>query len=349
MVTTRKVQLNDIERLIELDFVRATESAALNAYRWFGKGDPLAAHVAAVDALRGALDTTSVLGTVVLGDGMNPQPGGIKSGEIMGNSSEEALEVELALVPLDGIDLVGDGLPGAVCALVAASSPDGESCFAQIPCRYMEKIAFGPAVNSGPGKVHLNASVRDNLEIISTQLGKRVQDLNVAVLDRPRHQELIGKIRKAEASVLLIREGDLAACLAPCFPETGVDVYMGTGGGAEALMSSVAIKCLGGDILARLAPVDDAEAKKVIEVLGEGALEKLYCADDLSHGDNVVFCATAISDSPVLDGIKVNGSLASTHSVVMRSRYRTIRYIKTDHDLSRKKIRLHSTNAESNL
>ena len=349
MTVTREVRLNDIERLIELDFVRATESAALNAYRWFGKGDPQAAHAAAVDALRGALDTTSVQGAVVMGDGMKPQTGGIEAGEIMGDNSEGALEIELAFVPIDGIDLVGAGLPGAVCALAAASSPDGTSSFAEIPCRYMEKIAYGQHVNAGPGKVHLNASVRDNLEIIATQLRKRIQDLSVAVLDRSRHQELIGKIRKAGASVLLIREGDLAACLAPCFPETGVDVYMGTGGGAEALMSSVAIQCLGGDILARLAPVDDAEAKKAKAALGEGALEKLYRAVDLSHGDNVVFCATAISDATVLDGIRINGSLASTHSMVMRSRYRTIRYIKTDHDLSRKMIRLHSTKAESNL
>jgi fructose-1,6-bisphosphatase II len=349
MTTTQKVQLNNIERLIELDFVRATESAALNAFRWFGKGDPIAAHASAVDALRGALDATGVQATVVMGDGMNPQPCGIESGEIMGNGSETALEIELAIIPLDGIDLVGNGLPGAVCALVAANRLEDESCFPQLPCRYMNKMAFGPAVNAGPGKVHLNASVRDNLEIVATQLGKRVQHLNVAVLDRPRHQDLIAKIRKAGSSVLLIREGDLAACLAPCFPETGVDLYMGTGGGAEAMMGSVAIKCLGGDILARLAPVDEEEEKKAIEVLGEGALEKLYCAEDLSHGDNVVFCATAISDSPVLNGIKINGSLASTHSVVMRSRYRTIRYIKTDHDLSRKKIRLHSTNAETNL
>lgn len=349
MAGTREVQLNDIERLIELDFVRATESAALNAYRWFGKGDPQAAHAAAVDAIRGALDTTSIQGTVVMGDGMKPQPDGIEAGEVMGDASEGALEIELAFIPIDGIELVGAGLPGAVCALVAASQADKASSFTDIPCRYMEKIAYGSQVHAGPGKVHLNASVRDNLEIIATQLSKRVQDLNVAVLDRPRHADLIAKIRKAGSSVLLIREGDLAACLAPCFPETGVDVYMGTGGSAEAVMSSAAIQCLGGDILARVAPVDDAETARVKEMMGKDALEQLFAARDLSYGDNVVFCATAISDTAVLGGIKVHGSLASTHSVVMRSRFRTIRYIKTDHDLSLKMIRLHSTKSESNL
>ena len=348
-VATQKIVLNDIERLIELDFVRATESAALNAYRYFGKGDPLAAHAAAVDALRGALDTTSMKGTVVMRDGMNPHDDGFQDNEQLGNSHNEALAVDLGFVPIDGVDLVGWGIPGAMCVLVAASRSDAESNFARIPCRYMEKMAYGPAVHLDAGSVHLNASARDNLEIVALKLGKRIQDLSVVVLERTRHEELIEKIRQAGASVRLITDGDVAACLAPCFPETGIDVYMGIGGGDEAVMSAAAIKCIGGNIQARVAPVDDEEKQNVINELGEEGLNRIYHADDLTHGDNVVFCATAISDSNVLKGIHVNATLATTYSMVMRSRYRTVRYIKTAHDLTRKKIRLHTANAEVGL
>jgi len=341
--------LNEIERLIEFDFVRATESAALNTYHWLGKGDPLAAHAAAVDALKGTLDVTSVIGTVVLGDGMNPQSEGIQENEILGTGEEDSLAVQLAILPIDGVELVSRGEPGALCVLVAASSLEGKRCFAKIPCKYMEKMAYGPQVAQGPGQLSLDASVRDNLEIIAMKLGKRIQDLSVVALNRRRHEALIGRIRKAGASVRLIGEGDLAACLAPCFPDTGVDVYMGTGGGAEAVMAAAAIKCIGGEILARLAPMDDQEEQTLRETLSEEALKKQYRAEDLAHGDNVIFCATGISDSNILRGIKVQGKLASTYSVVMRTRFRTVRYIKTDHDLSRKKIRLHSTQAETSL
>ena len=349
MDTIQKVSLNDIERLIEVDFLQATESAALNALRWLGKGDSLEAHAATVDALRGALDITSVSATVMIGDGANAKASSFARGEKLGDWGEDALELSLGIIPIDGAELVSKGLAGALCVLVAGSNPEGQSCFANIPCRRTEKIAYGPAVNAGPAQVHLDASVRDNLEIIAMKLGKRIQDISVAVLDRQRHHELIGKIRKAGASVRLISQGDLATCLAPCFPYTGVDVYMGIGGGAEAVMASTAIKCLGGDILVRMAPSEQELGDGVMDGFSEEALTKRYCADDLTHGDNVLFCATAISDSSFLRGIQVNGNLATTHSVVMRSRFRTIRYIKTDHDLSRKKIRLHSAKAEMNL
>lgn len=191
----RQIDVVDLERLVELDFVRTTEAAALNAFRWLGKGDPTAAHAAAVDAMRGTLDSTSVSGTVVFGDGLKRQTGGINVGEKLGNWHEGSLAINLATVPIDGIDLVARGIIGALSVIVAVRGDDENSGLADIPCRYVNKIAYGPAVHAGPAQVHLDASPRDNLEIIAMKLGKRVQDLSVLVLERERHKQLIQDIR----------------------------------------------------------------------------------------------------------------------------------------------------------
>lgn len=339
----------DLERIIETDFMRTTEAAALNAHRWLGRGDPQAAHAAAVDAMRGTLDLTTLCGTAVFGDGLKPQPDGIEPGEKLGNWRDGALEVDLACLPIDGIDLVGQGVPGAIAILAAARRCEQQPAFLDVPCRYMEKIAYGPAVKAGPAQVHLDASVRDNLEIIALKLSKRVQDLSVGVLDRKRHEKLIADIRKAGAAVRLISDGDVAACIAPSVPDANIDVYMGAGGAGEAILAAAAIKCLGGELLARMAPADDAEKQQITDALGPKALKWKLQADDLVRGESVVFCATAISDSFNLRGIHIDGNSTSTYSVVMRAKYRTVRYIKAIHDLSRKTIRLRSAGAEAKL
>lgn len=339
----------DLERLVELDLIRTTEAAALNAYRWLGKGDPQAAHAAAVDAIRGTLDITRVSATVVFGDGLKPQANGIEAGEKLGNQQEEALEIGLAIIPIDGIELVGRGFSGAMSLLVAARSTDDSPTLMNVPCKYMEKIAYGPAVKLGPGQINLNASVRDNLEIIAGQLGKRVQDVTVAVLERKRHETLIKNLRKTGVSVRLINDGDVAAAMAPSFPNTGIDVYMGIGGSAEAVVAAAAIKCLDGDIIARFAPENEEEKKRIIEAFSPQDLQKQFYAEDMARGNNIIFCATGISDGFILRGIQVQGSKTSTSSVVMRARYGTVRTINAIHDLSRKTIRLRSANAEASL
>lgn len=339
----------DLERLLELDFVRTTEAAALNAYHWLGRGDSKAAHAAAVDAIRGTLDRSSLAGTVVFGDGTKPQAGGIVTGEHLGNWSGDSLQMNLAMIPIDGIRLVGQGLWGAISVFVAARSDDNEPALTPIASKYMEKIAFGPSVTEGPGRVHLNASVRDNLEIVAMKIGKRVQDLNVAVLDRKRHAKLVSDIRKAGASARLFADGDIAACMATCMPNTGVDVFMGIGGSTEAVLAAAAIKCMGGELLTRIALVDAKEKKQIVKNMGADALKKIYTADDLARGDKVVFCATGITDGNILRGIHVDGQTASTSSIVMRSRYRTVRKVDATHDLSLKTIRLRSANAEARL
>jgi len=344
----RQIELMDLERLVELDFVRTTEAAALNAFRWLGKGDRRGAHAAAVDAMRGTLDLTSVSATVVLGDVLNPKSD-IQIGEKLGNWTKGSFKVDLAVIPVDGIDLVARGLWGAMTIMVAASGESTKSSLMNVPCPLMEKIAYGPAVAAGPGQVHLDASVRDNLEIISMKLGQRVQDLNVAVLDREENQDLIGKIRKAGASVQLIKVGEVGACMAPSVPDTGTDVYMGMGGSTEAVLAAAALRCLGGGILIRMAPQKEQERKKVVESFGEKALDKQYTTEDLARGDNVIFCATGISDGCILRGVHVLGNSASTESVVMRARFRTVRKIRATHDLSHKTIRLRSAGAEAKL
>ncbi len=345
----RQIDVVDLERLVELDFVRTTEAAALNAFRWLGKGDPTAAHTAAVDAMRGTLDSTSVSGTVVFGDGLKRQTGGINVGEKLGNWHEGSLAINLATVPIDGIDLVARGIIGALSVIVAVRGDDENSGLAEIPCRYVTKIAYGPAVHAGPAQVHLDASPRDNLEIIAMKLGKRVQDLSVLVLERERHIQLIQDIRKAGASVRLISDGDIAASIAPSLPQTGIDVYMGIGGATEAVVAAAAIRCLDGNILVRMAPVDEADKNMIKEKVSAKALDRVYTADDLARGDNVIFCATGISDSCVLRGVHVDGNQTTTSSAVMRARYKTVRYIRAIHDLTKKTIRLRSANAEYKL
>lgn len=339
----------DLERLVELDLMRATEAAALNSYRWLGKGDAQAAHAAAVDAMRGALDLTSVSGTVLFGDGLKHQSGGIEPGEKLGNWCEGSLEMDLAMVPIDGISLVAGGYWGAISVLVAACREGNQPALVKVPCRYMSKIAYGPAVKAGPGQLDMDASVRDNLEIIAMHLGKRVQDLNVAVLERDRHGDLIEDIRRADASVKLIKEGDIPACLAPSWPNTDTDAYMGTGGATEAIVVAAAVKCLGGDMLAKPAPIDEQEERQIIESLGEKALQKQFHAGDLAPGKSVIFCASGISDGSILRGVHVDGSRTTTSSVVMRTRFNTIRKVEAIHDLSQKTIRLRNVDAEAKL
>ena len=339
----------DLERMVELDFLRTTEAAALNAYRWLGKGNPAAAHAAAVDAMRGTLNLTNIRGTVVVGDNLKPEPGPIEAGEQLGSGQKNSFEADLAVLPTDGAELISMGHVGAMSLLAATHHSEGAPAFMNIPCRYVEKIAYGPAVKKGPAQVHMNASVRDNLEIIALQVDKRVQDLTVNVLDRKRHGKLISDIRKAGASVRLIHEGDVAGAIAPALPDSGIDVYMGTGGSVEAVLAAAALKCMGGDMLTRLTPSNDNEKKRVIAELGEEALSKHFTAEELVRGPSVVFCATGITSSFVLRGIHIEKNTASTYSVVMRARYGTVRYIKADHDLSRKTIRLHSAGAEAML
>src|SRR5262245_32518286 len=312
----------DQERMVGLEFIRATESAALNAYKWMGKGDKESGDFAACDAIRGLFDTVAISGTVTIGEGIKDQAPGIFKGERLGTWAPSTIKMAIALDPIDGTTIVSKGLPGAISVIAAATAEkpedDPNKLLADIPSFYMNKISYGPRVKHGPGRIRLDNTVQDNLEIIALKLGKRVQDLTVVILDRPRHERLIHDVRRAGAAIRLISDGDIAGAIAPALPGSGVDVYMGTGGSPEAVLAAAGIKCLGGEILAQMWPKDDAERKSLKDAgITDAQLAKIYTADDLAKGDRIIFAATGISDSALLKGIRFEGTHAITTSILM--------------------------------
>lgn len=338
------------ERLIGMDLARASEAAVLNVFRWIGKGDKIGADAAATDAIRGMLNMVDMCGTCTIGEGIKDEAPGIFVGEKLGTWKEDSTPVSIALDPIDGTTLTSKGLPGALSVIAAAQAKSPEDrALAAVPSYYMEKIAVGPKVKEGTGTIRLGAPIEQNLELIALKLGKRVRDLVVCVLDRPRHENLITSVRQTGAAIRLIGDGDIAGAIAPSLPDSGVDVYIGIGGSPEAVLAAAAIRSLGGEILARMWPRDKAE-KKFLEDQGFGdQLRKTYTSRDMAHGDGVVFVATGVTDNAMLRGVSVVGHIASTHTMIIRARSRTVRYIRAYHDLTRKTIRLQSAAGESRL
>ncbi len=344
----------DHERNIGMEFVRATEAAALSAYKWMGKGDKESGDFAASDAIRGMFDGVDMRGMVTIGEGIKDDAPGIFKSEKLGTWAAGSVRMAIALDPIDGTTIVSKGLPGAISVIAGATceseDDDPMKLLADIPSFYMNKISYGPRVKNGPGRVRLDNPVQDNLEIIALKLGKRVQDLTVVILDRPRHERLIHDIRRAGAAIRLISDGDIAAAIAPSMPGSGVDVYMGIGGSPEAVLAAAGIKCLGGDILAQMWPRDDKEKASLKEQgITDADLAKVHAADDLARGNRIIFAATGISDSTLLRGIRYEDTAAVTTSILMRVKYQTIRYIRTVHNLDLKTIRLRSDAQEHSL
>ncbi len=342
----------DLDRLIELDFIRATEHAALNAFHWFGRGDKNAADAAACDAIRGMFDLIDVRGEVVIGEGIKDDAPGIFLGEQLGRWSDGAPKFDIALDPIDGTTNCAKGLPNSISVICAASPEEGvKQALKHLPSFYSQKLAYGPAVVNymkrvGLQQILLENPIEENLDLISKALGKRIEDLTVVVLDRPRHETLIKSIRFVGAKLRMIGDGDIAAAIAPSMPGSGVDVYVGTGGSPESVVAAAAIKCLGGDIQSRMAPRDEAERVQLIRDGFEEQLQEIYSANDLARGRNIMFCATGISDSSLLPGIAYQNGRVVTHSVLMRARFRTVRYITTHHDLGSKTLRRRSDGLE---
>ena len=246
-------------------------------------------------------------------------------------------------------------MPNSISVLCAASPEQGiHQALKHLPSFYSSKLAYGPAVKNymartGISSVKLEHSIEENLEVLGRALGKRIEDLTVVVLDRPRHDNLVARIRASGAKLRMIGDGDIAAAIAPSLPETGVDLYVGIGGSPEAVVAAAAIKCLGGDIQVRMAPRDEKEHAQLLKDGCEVDLKSTYFADDLAHGKNIIFCATGISDSTLIPGIHYQGRRIVTHSVLMRARHKTVRYITTHHDLKEKTIRLRSDQKEHAL
>jgi fructose-1,6-bisphosphatase II len=338
------------EELIGMDLLRGCEAAALNVFHWIGKGDKEAADAAATDALRGMLNLTDMCGTCTIGEGIKDEAPGIFVGEKLGTWREGSPVVSIAVDPIDGTTLTSKGLAGAITVIAATkcSSVD-QRTLAAIPSFYVEKIAVGPKVREGTGMVRLGASIEQNLEIVALKLGKRVRDLVVCLLDRPRHEKMVNDVRRTGAAIRLIGDGDVAAAIAPSLPESGVDAYIGIGGSPEAVLAAAAIRCLGGEILCRMWPRDEEERKRLEAEGYNDMMKRQFTTSDLAVGEDVVFVATGVTDNSLLNGVRINGHIAITYSVIMRAHSGTVRYVKAFHDLTRKTIHLASTSRHERL
>lgn len=321
-----------------LDLVRVTEAAALMAGRHMGNGNKEAVDAAAVDAMRGMLELISIQGTVVIGEGEKDAAPMLYIGEKVGKKNSK-WETDIAVDPVEGTRLVANGLPNALSIIVSAA----KNSLAAIPSYYLEKIIVGPGAKA---RIDLNAPVRENLRVVAASLGKDVRDLTVTILDRPRHQRLIQEAREVGARIRLIPDGDVAAGIATCLADTGVDMVMGIGGATEGVLTAVAVKCLGGEIHARIWPRDEDEKRKILEYIEETELNKIYTANDLARGDSLIFAATGITDGDLLRGVRYYGNYATTNSIVMRMCTGTFRKIETTHNLNKKTIRSQKNRAE---
>jgi fructose-1,6-bisphosphatase II len=345
----------DLERIIEFDLVRATEAAALNASQWMGKGDKNAADQAASDAIRGMFDLIPCCGEVVIGEGIKDDAPGIFLGEQLGTWDPESVPLDIAVDPVDGTTNISKGLPNVISVLAAGTAYDGHGkAMKNLPAFYAEKLAYGPKVRNhmlelGVEVVKISAPIEENIKVIAHVLGTPVHEMTVTMLDRPRHESLVKRIRGVGARIRMIGDGDVAGAIAPSLTGSGTDLYVGVGGSPEAVLAAAALRCLGGDIQVRMWPRDDEERKALVDAGHEEDLERVYHADDLASGNDVIFCATGISDSPLLPGVRFEGKTATTHSILMRAQTRTIRHIRAVHDLSTKTIRLRSTQAEKKL
>ena len=309
------------DRNIALEMVRATEAAAMSASRWMGRGDKNGVDGAAVNAMRFMLNTVDMDGLVVIGEGEKDSAPMLFNGEKLGHGTVP--KVDIAVDPIDGTRLTALGLPNAVSVVAFAERGtmyDPRHIF------YMEKIATGPAAAD---VIDINAPIADNIRKVAKALGKRVEDVTVIVLDRPRHEKIIQEIREISARIRLILDGDVAGALSTCKPGSGIDLLVGVGGSPEAVISACAIKCVKGNMQCKLWPRDETEANKCREYGMD--LDKVLTLDDLVSSDNVYFAATGVTDVDWLSGVKYFADTIKTSSLVMRSRSETIRYISAEH------------------
>jgi fructose-1,6-bisphosphatase class II len=317
-----------MDRNLALELVRVTEAAALNCAQWMGKGDANAADAAAVEAMRRAFDSIRFDGTVVIGEGERDEAPMLFIGEKVGAGGNP--EVDIALDPLECTNSVAYGRPNALA--VVALAPKG--CFLHAPDTYMEKIAVGAKAADA---IDLNKPIEKNVRDVADALGMHVEKLTVVILERDRHKELIAKVRSTGARIHLIPDGDVAAAIATALPDTGIDLLVGTGGAPEGVLAAAALQCVGGAMQGRLKFRNDDEIRRARE-MGITDLDKILSLDDLARGNQIMFCATGVTSGDMLKGVRFFGGGAWTHSLVMRAKTGTIRYIETQHFFDRKPI-----------
>jgi fructose-1,6-bisphosphatase II len=319
--------MEPLERELALEVVRVTELAALASAPWMGRGDKNNADEAATSAMRAMFDSVSIRGTVVIGEGEMDEAPMLYIGEKLGN--QQGLEVDVAVDPLEGTALVANGLNNALSVIAIANKGN----LLHAPDMYMQKLAVGPSL---AGKLSILDPVEVTLLKAAEILSKKVSDLTVMILDRVRHNELIQDLREMGVRIKFLSDGDVAGAIAPAFPEAGIDLYLGSGGAPEGVLAAAALKCLGGEFQGRLMPEDDLQFQRCIDM---GLLDplKVLTMEDLVGNEDVIFAATGVTDGEFLGGIRyLSNQQAETHSIVMRAKTRTIRFIRTLHYLPNK-------------
>ncbi|MCX6424025.1 MAG: class II fructose-bisphosphatase [Actinobacteria bacterium] len=309
------------DRNLALELVRVTETAAIAAARWVGRGDKNGADAAAVNAMRSLIGSVSMNGVVVIGEGEKDDAPMLFNGERVGDGTGP--EADVAVDPIDGTTLAAKGMPNAIAVIAVA---ERGAMFDPSAVFYMDKLVVGPQCGD---VIDITAPISWNLEQLAKRKGESVADLTVCILDRPRHEKLVDDVRKAGARIKFITDGDVAGAIMAARPGTGVDLLAGIGGTPEGIIAACAMACLGGTIQARLWPRDDAERRKALDAGHD--LERVLTTDDLVTGDNIFFCATGITDGDLLRGVHFGPNGPTTHSIVMRSKSGTIRELQCEH------------------
>jgi fructose-1,6-bisphosphatase II len=350
----QSLTMTDIERMIEFEFVRATENAALNVLPWLGRGEKEKADAAACDAIHGVFDLVDICGEVVIGEGLKDNAPGLFIGDRLGTWKPGSPRFDVAVDPIDGTTNLANGLPNSISVMAASQRREADPpAMSNIPSFYAMKLAYGPevarAIAAGLPPIRLDDSLDVILRRVAEALGKRVRELVVVMLNRPRHQAFIAEVRRIGAALRLIGDGDITAAVAPSLPDSGVDLYYGIGGSPEGVLTAAALKALGGELLLRMWPRDEEEHSRLRTEVRDAELSRVFTVADLVRGESAMFCATGISDSSLLPGVRLTGKKAITQSILMRARSRTVRYIRAVHDLEHKTIHLRSVQADRNL
>jgi fructose-1,6-bisphosphatase II / sedoheptulose-1,7-bisphosphatase len=312
-----------LDRVLVLEMVRVTEAAAIGASKLIGRGDEKAADAAAVEAMRAALNELPFDGTVVIGEGERDEAPMLYIGEKVGSAQDGGPKIDIALDPLEGTTITAKAGPNALAVLAIAD----EGCLLNAPDVYMEKLAIGPGYAAGT--IDLSRSPADNIRSIAKAKGVEPNEIIACVLDRPRHAEIIAQLRELGCGIKLIPDGDVAGVIATADPDTGIDLYIGTGGAPEGVLAAAALRCVGGQIQGRLLFRNDDEIGRARR-WGIDDLDRIYTIEDMAKGD-CIFAATGVTDGSLLKGVHRRAACFTTDSIVMRASSGTIRRVQTEH------------------
>ncbi|MDU3337618.1 class II fructose-bisphosphatase [Paraclostridium bifermentans] len=322
-----------MDRNLALELVRVTEAAALVSSQFMGRGDKNGADGAAVEAMRRAFETVKVDGEVVIGEGELDEAPMLYIGEKVGMATEDSMKVDIAVDPLDGTTLIAKGLPNVISVIAMGK----KGSLLKAPDTYMKKIIVGPKAK---GCIDLNASVEENIKNVAKALNKKTTEMTIIVQDRERHDYIFEAARKLGTRIKMFGDGDVAAGIATCFEDTGIDMLMGIGGGPEGVITAAAIKCMGGDMQAQIYPLSEQERIRCHEMgLTDEDISRVLSLEDLAQGDELFFAATGITDGDLLKGVvSLGNNRITTNSVVMRAKTGTIRFVDAIHSVDKNDI-----------